>query len=125
MSVFVSCSSFLGVLLTPNRYKGCYEDKIEDGRRALEIQVYKVDGNGVNSNGKCLVECSGRGYTFAGTQVTKLRESILSKDPTPRVPDAVSTMADFTLVDENHVSVLLAASPVKTCDLDPMPTELI
>ncbi|ELT98721.1 hypothetical protein CAPTEDRAFT_198549 [Capitella teleta] len=34
-------------------------------------------------------------------------------------------MADFTLVDENYVSVLLAASPVKTCDLDPMPTELI
>ncbi|ELU12231.1 hypothetical protein CAPTEDRAFT_199909 [Capitella teleta] len=51
-----------------DRYKGCYEDKIEDGRRALEILAYKVDGNGVNSNGICLGNCSRSEYTFAGTQ---------------------------------------------------------
>ncbi|ELT88593.1 hypothetical protein CAPTEDRAFT_213211 [Capitella teleta] len=51
-----------------DRYKGCYEERYEDGRRALEILAYKVDGNGVNSNGICIGNCSGRGYTFAGTQ---------------------------------------------------------
>ena len=59
-------------------------------------------------------------------KVTKLRDSIvLSEDPTPRVLQAASTMADFTSVNETDVSVLLAAAPVKTCDLDPMPTDLV
>ncbi|ELU16849.1 hypothetical protein CAPTEDRAFT_192763 [Capitella teleta] len=49
-----------------DRYKGCYVDA--DGDRIFEIQAYKVDGNGVNSNGICIGNCSGRGYTFAGTQ---------------------------------------------------------
>ncbi|ELU03514.1 hypothetical protein CAPTEDRAFT_189572 [Capitella teleta] len=66
-----------------DRYKGCYEDKDEDGRRALEILAYKVDGNGVNSNGICIRNCSGREYTFAGVN-TRLQEQCYNTNTNKR-----------------------------------------
>ncbi|ELU04847.1 hypothetical protein CAPTEDRAFT_198510 [Capitella teleta] len=51
------------------QYVGCYRDKYEPNR-ALELLAYKDEknGSGVNSNGRCIRECSRLGFTFAGTE---------------------------------------------------------
>ncbi|ELU06953.1 hypothetical protein CAPTEDRAFT_224633 [Capitella teleta] len=50
-----------------DRYKGCYIDR---ATRSLEVGVHTETNYGTswNSNGKCIRYCSGRGYTFAGTE---------------------------------------------------------
>ncbi|ELU15591.1 hypothetical protein CAPTEDRAFT_210655 [Capitella teleta] len=48
-----------------DQYIGCFLDKDD---RALESIAYK-DRTQTNSNGRCIRECSSRGFMFAGTQV--------------------------------------------------------
>ncbi|ELU03780.1 hypothetical protein CAPTEDRAFT_195285, partial [Capitella teleta] len=51
-----------------DRYMGCYADEYE---RALQIEAYNYSSiAGIYSNGRCIRECSGRGYTFAGTEAS-------------------------------------------------------
>ncbi|ELU11770.1 hypothetical protein CAPTEDRAFT_216586, partial [Capitella teleta] len=47
------------------QYRGCYQDSND---RVLKSIAYTVDTNGVNSNGRCIRDCSDLGFTFAGTE---------------------------------------------------------
>ena len=63
---------------------------------------------------------------FFVEKITKIRESIQPcNDPTPISPPTHCTMTSFQPVTNDYVAKLITSAANKSCDLDPIPTELV
>ena len=59
-------------------------------------------------------------------KIVKIRESIgQCNDPTPEGLSVLCTMTSFSQVSVEYVGKLISSASNKSCDLDPMPTELV
>ena len=63
---------------------------------------------------------------FFVEKIVRIRNGIIPcPDPTPPMPQVHTCMESFELVTELQISKLIAASPNKTSELDPMPTQMV